>query len=356
MIARQVFLHSVQTYQFYDLFDIDFIDWFDFFEHEYKHILNMIDYFVETLFAYSIFDIVAIDMKQIFDYHQINEHFMSTTIYWNVDSTFKSIEIKKVLSKRNIVCIFVSNQFHKSVDMIERNNKILKHAINKMRKSDENFLDIFRRAFSACNERHITHLEYTFNQILHDIESFNFAIVRFVQFLQLFEKIVLSNFDEMLSLMWNHMIKREKIRKNVIKRISKTKQRMKKRYDREIKLKLFVFDQYVFFRDINLIFDKNVFRWRESFVIVDSTNEHEFNYHLLKLNDKKISNQFHDDHLRSFFAREEYLRSINEKILSIIKNLRKTKKKIMKKTKQKQIVRKSFEQFIQYNLIAIKHR
>ena len=152
------------------------------------------------------------------------------------------------------------------------------------------------------------------------------------------------------------MIKREKIRKNVIKRISKTKQRMKKRYDREIKLKLFVFDQYVFFRDINLIFDKNVFRWRESFVIVDSTNEHEFNYHLLKLNDKKISNQFHDDHLRSFFAREEYLRSINEKILSIIKNLRKTKKKIMKKTKQKQIVRKSFEQFIQYNLIAIKHR
>ena len=56
------------------------------------------------------------------------------------------------------------------------------------------------------------------------------------------------------------MTRREKIRKNVIERTSKTKQRMKKRYDREIKLKLFVFDQYVFFRDINLIFDKNVFR------------------------------------------------------------------------------------------------
>ena len=85
--------------------------------------------------------------------------------------------------------------------MIERDNKILKHAINKMRKSNENFLDIFRRTLFACNERHITHLEYIFNQILHDIEFFNFAIVRSVQFLQLFEKIVLFNFDEMLSLM-----------------------------------------------------------------------------------------------------------------------------------------------------------
>ena len=85
--------------------------------------------------------------------------------------------------------------------MIERDNRILKYVINKMRKSNENFLDIFRRTFSACNERHITHLKYIFNQILHDIEFFNFAIVRFVQFLQLFEKIVLSNFDEILSLM-----------------------------------------------------------------------------------------------------------------------------------------------------------
>ena len=251
---------------------------------------------------------------------------MSTTIYWNVDLTFKSIEIKKILNKRNIICIFVSNQFHKSVDIIEWNNKILKHAINKMKKSNENFFDIFRRTFSACNERHITHLKYIFNQILHEIEFFNFAIVRFVQFLQLFEKIVLFNFDEMLSLIWNHIIKREKIRKNVIKRISKTKQRIKKRYDREIKFKLFVFDQYVFFRNINFIFDKNVFRWRESFVIVNSTNEHEFHYHLLKFDNKKTSNQFHDDHLRSFFVREKYLRSINEKTLSIMKNFKKTKK------------------------------
>ena len=167
---------------------------------------------------------------------------------------------------------------------------------------------------------------------------------------------MLFNLDEMLSLIWNHMTKREKIYRNVIKRMTKIKQRIKKRYDREIKFKLFVFDQYVFFRNINFIFDKNVSSWRESFVIVDSTNEHEFNYHFLKFDDKKTSNQFHDDHLRFFFVREKYLRSINKKTLSIMKNFRKTRRKTMKKAKQKRKIKKSFEQFIQYNSISIKHR
>ena len=281
---------------------------------------------------------------------------MFATMYWNANSTFKSMKMKNMLDDRDIICIFVSNQFHKFVDMIERNNKIFRHVMNKMKKFNENFLDIFRRAIFVCNDRHIKYFEYIFNQILHDIEFFNLVVVRFVQFLQLFEKIMFFNFDEMLSLIWNHMIKREKIHKNVIKRMTKIKQRIKKRYDREIKFKLFVFDQYVFFRDINFIFDKNVFRWRESFVIVNSTNEHEFNYHFLKFDNKKISNQFHDDHLRFFFVREKYLRSINEKILSIMKNLKKTKKKTMKKTKQKRKIKKSFEQFIQYDSISIKHR
>ena len=101
---------------------------------------------------------------------------------------------------RDIICIFVSSQFHKFVDMIERNNRILRHAMNKMKRFNENFLNTFRRTVSVCNDRHIEHFEYILNQILHDIEFFNLVVVRFVQFLQLFEKIVLLSFDEMLSL------------------------------------------------------------------------------------------------------------------------------------------------------------
>ena len=56
------------------------------------------------------------------------------------------------------------------------------------------------------------------------------------------------------------MTKRKEFRRKIITRIFETKQKMKKRYDREIQSKLFVFDQYVFLRDINLIYDKNVSR------------------------------------------------------------------------------------------------
>ena len=54
------------------------------------------------------------------------------------------------------------------------------------------------------------------------------------------------------------MIRREKIRHEIIENKSKTMQIMKKRYDRDVQIKIFVFDQYVFFRNINLIYDKNI--------------------------------------------------------------------------------------------------
>ena len=62
------------------------------------------------------------------------------------------------------------------------------------------------------------------------------------------------------------------------------------------------------------------------------------------MNDSKTSNQFHDDHLRFFFVREEYLRSLNEQNLSVLRNLRRIRKKIMRKINKKQQVNKSFEQ------------
>ena len=56
------------------------------------------------------------------------------------------------------------------------------------------------------------------------------------------------------------MIKKKKIKKkNVVIRITKTKQRIKKRYDRNVTSKKIVSKQFVFFKNVNLIYDKNVF-------------------------------------------------------------------------------------------------
>ena len=71
--------------------------------------------------------------------------------------------MKNMLNDRDIICIFVSNQFHKFVDIIERNNKIFRHVMNKMKKFNENFLNIFRRAIFVCNDCYIKHFKYIFN-------------------------------------------------------------------------------------------------------------------------------------------------------------------------------------------------
>ena len=355
IVDRHVSLSFIQTYQFYDLFDIDFMNWFENSIYDYKHFCNMINYFSNDLFFYSTMSTKISNVKQSFQYHKFSDHLMLVAIYWNADIAFKFNEMKKMLEKLSIVCIIALNQSHKSLKMIKRDNRTLKTMLNKMKLSNENLVDILRRVAFACNERHVKHLNYISNEILHDIEFFNSTIIRSIKTLLLFDKIIFSNVEKMLSFVWNHMIKRKQIRQNVIQRMQKSKQRMKVRYDKKVNVKMFTSDQYVFLLNINLIFKKNTFRWRKSFVIANKTNEHNFNYKFLKMNDNKISNQFHDDHLRSFFVREEYLRSLNEQDFSMLRNLRRIRKKIMREINKKQQINKQFEQWIQYNSNSINH-
>ena len=353
---RHVSLSSIQIYQFYDLFDIDFMNLSTFSKHEFKNICNMIDYFSNDLFSYSTMSTKISNVKQSLEYHKFSDHLLLVAIYWNADIAFKSNEMQKMFDELDIICIIAFNQSHKSLKMIERNNRTLRTTMNKMTFSNENVIDTLRKAASTCNERYVKHLNYISNQILHDIELRDSAIVRSVKTTMLFDKIVLFIVEKMLSYVWNHMTRRKQIHQNVIQRTRKSKQQMKTRYDKKVNIKMFIFDQYVFLLNINSIFAKNTSRWRESFVIADKTNEHNFNYKFLKMNDSRALNQFHDDHLRSFFVCEKYLRSLNEQNLSMLRNLRRTKKKIMRKINQKQQVNKSFEQWIQYNSNSTSHR
>ena len=108
--------------------------------------------------------------------------------------------MKKMLEKLSIVCIIVINQSHKSLKIIKRNNRTLKTMLNKMKLSNENLVDILERVAFVCNERHVKHLKYISNEILHDIEFFNLTIVRSIKTLLLFDKIILFNVEEILLL------------------------------------------------------------------------------------------------------------------------------------------------------------
>ena len=331
IVDRHVFLSFIQIYQSYDFFDIDFMNLFTFSKHEFKNICNMINYFSNDLFSYSTMNTKISNVKQSLEYHKFNDHFLLVAIYWDANIAFKSNEIQKMFDELNIICIIVFNQSHKSLKMIKRNNRTFRTTMNKMTFSNENVIDTLRKIASTCNERYVKHLNYISNQILHDIEFRDSIVVRSIKTTMLFDKIILSIVEEMLLYVWNHMIKRKQIHQNVIQRTRKSKQRMKIRYDKKINIKMFIFDQYVFLLNINSIFAKNTSRWRKSFVIANKTNEHNFNYKFLKMNDNKTLNQFHDDHLRFFFAREKYLRSFNEQNFSMFRNFRRIKKKLCEK-------------------------
>ena len=84
-------------------------------------------------------------------------------------------------------------------------------------------------------------------------------------------------------------------------------------------------------------------------MIAEFDEEHESNYKLKILENKSTSNTHHENQLRIFRERIEYLRKINEENLSVMRNLRRTRKKIMRKTRKKTTKKQTFRDFVYEN-------
>lgn len=346
--ARQRPLSPIQTCRPYDLFGIDFMEWPQASKHGYKHICNMVCYFSGALYPYPTFSTKTEDAKQAFQYHQGSGHPLPAAVYWDAGSAFISSEMKTMLNDLNIIAIQAPSQSHKSVGAIERANRILRAAMRKMRHPDEDFIDTLRRGTIAVNDRHIEHLGYSPNEIIYGIEPRDTSVVNSAKMYNIPEKLVLPSPDEMLPLVWDHMARREELRHKVTENKSKAVQTMKERYDRGVQAKTFVPGQYVFLRDTNLIYDKNIPRWRGPFVINGYGGEHDTSYTLRKLDGIALPNHFHGDHLRIFQERTGYLRPHDEENLPIMKSLRKVRTKVMKKAQEKERTQQAYTKFIAY--------
>ena len=345
--ARQVPLSPIQTYRPYDLFGIDFMDWpGPIPEGGFKHVCNMVDYFSGSLYPYPAYGTSAMDAKKAFSHHHGCGHPMPAAVYWDAGSAFISSEMRDMLRTLNIIAIQAPSQSHKSVGMIERANRTLRASMRKMVGPKDTQRTVLEKGTHAANDRHIEHLGYSPNEIVYGIEPRDISVVNFVKALKYPEKIVLPSEEEMMPLVWDHMARREEAQQKVIDRTTKAKQRMKERYDRGVQPKIFVTGQYVFLRDNNLIFDKNVPRWNGPFVISGPGGEQNSSYKLRNLEGKPMPNLFHGDHLRIFRERTGYLRPANEEALPVMKNLRKVRTKVIKRAGKKEQERRAFERLI----------
>ena len=81
-------------------------------------------------------------------------------------------------------------------------------------------------------------------------------------------------------------------------------------------------------------------------MIAKFEEKHESNYKFKIFENKSTSNTHHENQLRIFRERTEYLRKVNEKNLSMMKNLRRTRRKMMKKTRKKTTKKQTFRDFV----------
>ena len=84
-------------------------------------------------------------------------------------------------------------------------------------------------------------------------------------------------------------------------------------------------------------------------MIANFEEEHETNYKFRTLENKSASNIHHDDQLRVFRERTEYLRKINEEDFSMMRNLKRTRRKMMRKAHKNKEKKQTFRDFVYEN-------
>ena len=131
--------------------------------------------------------------------------------------------------------------------------------MKKMIKSKNTQKSILKKNTHAINDRYIEHFDYSFNKIVYDIEFRNINVVNFVKTLKYSKKIVLSFEKKMMFLIWNHIIKKKFNKKLLIESL-KSNNEWKKNMIEMFNSKFSSLINIFFFRNNNLIFDKNVFR------------------------------------------------------------------------------------------------
>ena len=165
--------------------------------HNYKFILNMINYFFEIIFSFFTINIDVIDVKQTLIYYKSSNHFLSIVVYINVEFVFISAKIKKIFNEKNIVYVIAFNQSHKSIKIIKKINRTLKTIINKMKKFEKNMINFLKKIESICNERYIEHFEYISLKILHEIDHTS-IVVRSIRVLTILKKMIFSSTKKIL--------------------------------------------------------------------------------------------------------------------------------------------------------------
>ena len=320
-------LHSMRVQKSFQLLDMNFIESLAIFINENNFIFHVIDYFsrfsivVATRTA-NVSDVMSI-LNRIFIFYA-----KSLDIYCDQDQHFNNEKMKSFLREHEIFIDFSSSEASQSIDMIEMFNKLLDEV---MKKSEKNWEKKLNKFIQAINKRIISYLDVSSSNILIDIQSMFAEIDSILNYVSITS---ISIWRDHLCDSFAHFIEirkyisfRSELHDFVKKRTNHQKNRKAAKFNREINEVKFNYN------DLVLLYQKNTkkleARWRESFKIDEYHSTHEISYKLRQLNERLIKRHFHENHLKLFSSKTDYLKDFDDLILSttqIIRNSRRRRK------------------------------
>jgi hypothetical protein len=324
---RSQSLHSILTTYSFQLIDMNFIDSLTKTKSaKHTHILNIVCYFSRFMISFACRFANVKNVTWSFRLF-ISMYRTLHVIYCDRDQHFDNEMLRDFLKTHDIVIDYSSSDAFKSTDMMKMFNRLLEEIFRKSESNTNNTWDLrLAKIIKAVNERIISYLDINSSTInferIQETSSINATI------LHLFDRDIRTWHDELIisAIHCNHvriyLNHRAEIHDMIQITIVKQRENDAAKYNREI------FRTIHHSNDLVMLWQKKTrklkSRWRDSFRISDYDEFHEVFFTFVQLNDRKIRDFFHEDHLKTFTSKEEYLiRKTSEEILSQFQIIRK---------------------------------
>ena len=264
-------------------------------------------------------------LKYIFNIYQ-----KFVKIYCDDDQHFFNEKLKNWLKNQEIKLILSFFESSQSIELIKSENKFLKEILRK--DSNKNWDEILKQFTSRLNSHIIEHLEFFSINIFMRLRSLIFAVdITFLFISNQFsvEKILHQLSQSLIykKIVRNYFIYRAQIHDHIRELFKKQKKKEVERFNRRITKQ--IIHQI---KSLIMLYQKKhiklTFRWRNCFRIYEYEKTHQLSFVLNQLNDRKIREIFHENHLKEFKSRTKYLsNSTHEKNLLLYQTIKVSKAK-----------------------------
>ena len=327
-VQRFQFLQSIRIHDFFQFMNFDFIEFLFKTKTDSIHIFHVINYFFR--FSMTFFFEIAIAINVVPFLSQIFAQYTRfLSIYCDRNHHFQNMLIKNYFFRLKIILIFNLLHASQNTKMIEIENKLLKNILKKTI-DDQNWKQIFFKTTYDFNARIIHHLKissiFILFEIFSDVSITNITLKQLIDVNLIHEwiNLILNSYSHK-KLFQNFHEHKNQLHDRVRIKSNQRKNEKTAKFDKKIQFKKFAAKDLVFFYQKNT--EKLKSKWKNSFRIENYDDTHDIFYEIKQLNEKRIKEIFHENHLKKYVFRIEHFSSFDHHQFSGQQTIRNKKSK-----------------------------